>query len=61
MAAWASFHSRPPTCGWTARELASRAYQLLDSLPQDLRPADPGRKLMFDDRLHQPALPPFLA
>lgn len=41
------------TGGWTAQELAGRAYRLLDSQPQDLRLADPGRKLMFDDRLYQ--------
>ncbi|MGW6919329.1 M1 family metallopeptidase [Kitasatospora sp. NPDC054939] len=32
---------------------AAAAHALLARLPQDLRLADPGRKLMFDDRLYQ--------
>ncbi|MGW9170034.1 M1 family metallopeptidase [Streptomyces decoyicus] len=32
---------------------AAAAHQLLAALPQDLRPADPGKKLLFDDRLYQ--------
>ncbi|MFJ9587739.1 M1 family metallopeptidase [Streptomyces acidicola] len=39
--------------GRTAQQLAAAAHRLLSSLPQDLRLADPGRKLMFDDRLYQ--------
>ncbi|MFD6969200.1 M1 family metallopeptidase [Streptomyces sp. NPDC059979] len=39
--------------GRTAQQLAGAAYRLLASQPQDLRLADPGRKLMFDDRLYQ--------
>ncbi|MEZ0065830.1 aminopeptidase N [Streptacidiphilus sp. MAP12-20] len=39
--------------GATATERAARSYQLLAALPQDLRLADPGRRLMFDDRLYQ--------
>jgi aminopeptidase N len=39
--------------GATAAQRAAKAYQLLVSLPQDLRLADPGRRLMFDDRLYQ--------
>ncbi|MFD7630298.1 M1 family metallopeptidase [Streptomyces sp. NPDC059851] len=39
--------------GRTAHELAAGAHRLLASQPQDLRLADPGRKLMFDDRLYQ--------
>ncbi len=41
------------TGGAVAAERAVKAYQLLVSLPQDLRLADPGRRLMFDDRLYQ--------
>ncbi|MFD3682323.1 M1 family metallopeptidase [Streptomyces sp. NPDC058613] len=37
----------------TAHELAATAHRLLSLQPQDLRLADPGRKLMFDDRLYQ--------
>ncbi|MFG3223734.1 M1 family metallopeptidase [Kitasatospora sp. NPDC048194] len=32
---------------------AAAAHRLLAGLPQDLRLVDPGRKLMFDDRLYQ--------
>ncbi|WP_369186029.1 M1 family metallopeptidase [Streptomyces sp. Y1] len=32
---------------------AAAAHRLLAGLPQDLRLADPGRRLMFDDRLYQ--------
>ncbi|MFE4513995.1 M1 family metallopeptidase [Kitasatospora sp. NPDC056783] len=32
---------------------AAAAHRLLAGLPQDLRLGDPGRKLMFDDRLYQ--------
>lgn len=39
--------------GRTAHELATAAHRLLASQPRDLRLADPGRKLMFDDRLYQ--------
>ncbi|WP_059047690.1 M1 family metallopeptidase [Streptomyces acidiscabies] len=39
--------------GRSAHQLASAAYRLLAGLPQDLRLADPGRKLMFDDRLYE--------
>ncbi|WP_329619504.1 M1 family metallopeptidase [Streptomyces sp. NBC_01255] len=39
--------------GRTAQELAAAAHRLLASQPQDLVLADPGRKLMFDDRLYQ--------
>ncbi|MFF2848715.1 M1 family metallopeptidase [Streptomyces sp. NPDC058001] len=39
--------------GRTAHELATAAYRLLASRPRDLRLADPGRKLMFDDRLYE--------
>ncbi|WP_392896854.1 M1 family metallopeptidase [Streptomyces sp. LN699] len=39
--------------GRTAHALALGAHRLLSSQPQDLTPADPGRKLMFDDRLYQ--------
>ncbi|MGW7439165.1 M1 family metallopeptidase [Streptomyces sp. NPDC054849] len=39
--------------GRTAQQLAAAAHRLLASQPQDLRLADPGRKLMFDDRLYQ--------
>lgn len=39
--------------GRTAHELAANAHRLLALQPQDLRLADPGRKLMFDDRLYQ--------
>jgi aminopeptidase N len=39
--------------GAPAAERAVKSYQLLASLPQDLRLADPGRRLMFDDRLYQ--------
>ncbi|WP_078880123.1 M1 family metallopeptidase [Kitasatospora purpeofusca] len=39
--------------GPTAAARALYAHRLLAGLPQDLRLADPGRKLMFDDRLYQ--------
>jgi aminopeptidase N len=39
--------------GRTAHQLAANAHRKLSSLPQDLRLADPGRKLMFDDRLYE--------
>ncbi|MFF4582092.1 M1 family metallopeptidase [Streptomyces sp. NPDC001389] len=39
--------------GRTAQALAAAAHRLLASRPQDLRLSDPGRKLMFDDRLYQ--------
>ncbi|MFF5447206.1 M1 family metallopeptidase [Streptomyces sp. NPDC012888] len=39
--------------GRSAHELAVLAHRLLTGLPQDLRLADPGRKLMFDDRLYE--------
>ncbi|MFF7438225.1 M1 family aminopeptidase [Streptomyces sp. NPDC008122] len=39
--------------GRAAHELALAANRLLASQPQDLVLADPGRKLMFDDRLYQ--------
>ncbi|GAA3118212.1 hypothetical protein GCM10020254_76490 [Streptomyces goshikiensis] len=37
----------------TAHERAGVAHRLLALQPQDLTLADPGRKLMFDDRLYQ--------
>ncbi|GAQ64571.1 M1 family metallopeptidase [Streptomyces scabiei] len=39
--------------GRSAQQLAAAAHQKLAALPQDLRLADPGRKLMFDDRLYE--------
>jgi len=39
--------------GRTAHQHAAAAHRLLSTLPQDLRLADPGRKLMFDDRLYE--------
>ncbi len=39
--------------GPAAATHAAAAHSLLASLPQDLRLGDPGRKLMFDDRLYQ--------
>jgi aminopeptidase N len=39
--------------GRSAQQLAAAAHQKLATLPQDLRLADPGRKLMFDDRLYE--------
>ena len=39
--------------GRGAQELAAVAHRKLAGLPQDLRLADPGRKLMFDDRLYE--------
>ncbi|MFJ9645454.1 M1 family metallopeptidase [Streptomyces sp. NPDC004244] len=39
--------------GRTAHQLAAAAHRLLAAQPQDLLLADPGRKLMFDDRLYQ--------
>ncbi|MGX5188096.1 M1 family metallopeptidase [Streptomyces avermitilis] len=39
--------------GRTAQQLATLAHRKLSSLPQDLRLADPGRKLTFDDRLYE--------
>ncbi|MFI8083003.1 M1 family metallopeptidase [Kitasatospora sp. NPDC086009] len=39
--------------GPSATTHAAAAHAVLAGLPQDLRLADPGRKLMFDDRLYQ--------
>ncbi|MDX2540961.1 M1 family metallopeptidase [Streptomyces sp. WI04-05B] len=39
--------------GRSAQQHAAVAHRLLSGRPQDLRLADPGRKLMFDDRLYQ--------
>ncbi|MEU9124502.1 M1 family metallopeptidase [Streptomyces sp. NPDC048506] len=39
--------------GRTAAAHAAAAHQLLAALPQDLRPADPSKELMFDDRLYE--------
>nr|WP_256361894.1 M1 family metallopeptidase [Streptomyces sp. TRM70350] len=39
--------------GPTAQQHAAAAHRLLSGQPQDLKLADPGRKLMFDDRLYQ--------
>ncbi|GHC74600.1 M1 family metallopeptidase [Streptomyces flavofungini] len=39
--------------GRGAQELAGVAHRLLAAQPQDLKLADPGRKLMFDDRLYE--------
>ncbi|GAA0700628.1 M1 family metallopeptidase [Kitasatospora atroaurantiaca] len=39
--------------GRTAAEHAATAHALLAGLPQDLRLGDPGKKLMFDDRLYE--------
>ncbi len=39
--------------GRTGAEHAADAHRLLSGLPQDLCLADPGRKLMFDDRLYE--------
>jgi aminopeptidase N len=39
--------------GRSAAAHAAAAHALLAGLPQDLRLGDPGRKLMFDDRLYQ--------
>ncbi|MYT21021.1 M1 family peptidase, partial [Streptomyces sp. SID7760] len=39
--------------GRRAHEHAAAAHRVLATLPQDLRLVDPGRKLMFDDRLYQ--------
>ncbi|MFF4488500.1 M1 family metallopeptidase [Streptomyces sp. NPDC001544] len=39
--------------GRSAQQHAASAHRSLSSLPQDLRLADPGRKLMFDDRLYE--------
>ncbi|WP_441246315.1 M1 family metallopeptidase [Kitasatospora sp. McL0602] len=39
--------------GRTAAEHAAVAHALLAGLPQDMRLADPGKKLMFDDRLYE--------
>lgn len=39
--------------GRTAQESAAAAYRMLAGQPQDLKLADPGRKLMFDDRLYE--------
>ncbi|MEU7515862.1 M1 family metallopeptidase [Streptomyces sp. NPDC042898] len=39
--------------GRTTHQLAQAAHRLLATQPQDLILADPGRKLMFDDRLYQ--------
>ncbi|MGZ4533039.1 MAG: M1 family aminopeptidase, partial [Mycobacteriaceae bacterium] len=39
--------------GPTAAQLAEQAWKRLSALPQDLVLADPGPKLMFDDRLYK--------
>ncbi|TWG01159.1 M1 family metallopeptidase [Kitasatospora viridis] len=39
--------------GLPASTHALRAHTLLTGLPQDLRLADPGRRLMFDDRVYE--------
>ncbi|WP_232246334.1 M1 family metallopeptidase [Kitasatospora mediocidica] len=39
--------------GRSAQAHAADAHRLLAGLPQDLKLADPGRKLMFDDRLYE--------
>lgn len=39
--------------GPDAHQLAATAHRLLETLPQDLRLSDPGRKSMFDDRLYE--------
>ncbi len=39
--------------GRSAQALAGLAHRKLSALPQDLRLSDPGRKLMFDDRLYE--------
>ncbi|MET9615428.1 M1 family metallopeptidase [Kitasatospora indigofera] len=39
--------------GRTAAQHAAAAHAKLAALPQDLRLADPGKKLMFDDRLYE--------
>jgi aminopeptidase N len=39
--------------GRPARQLAAAAHRKLSALPQDLLLSDPGRKLMFDDRLYE--------
>ncbi|MFC8272719.1 M1 family metallopeptidase [Streptomyces sp. NPDC057271] len=39
--------------GRSAAEQAALAHRMLTGLPQDLKLADPGRKLMFDDRLYE--------
>lgn len=39
--------------GRSAQTLAGLAHRGLAGKPQDLRLADPGRKLMFDDRLYE--------
>ncbi|MFE2042741.1 M1 family metallopeptidase [Streptomyces sp. NPDC059477] len=39
--------------GRSAQQLAAVAHRVLASMRQDLRLADPGRKLMFDDRLYE--------
>ncbi|MGW2014232.1 M1 family metallopeptidase [Streptomyces sp. NPDC001927] len=39
--------------GRPAQEMAAIAHRLLAGQPQDLILADPGRKLMFDDRLYE--------
>lgn len=39
--------------GRNAQALAGLAHRKLSALPQDLRLSDPGRKLMFDDRLYE--------
>ncbi|MFJ3791551.1 M1 family metallopeptidase [Kitasatospora sp. NPDC090091] len=45
---WSEYSGGP-----TAAKRAAAAHTLLAGLPQDLRLGDPGRKLMFDDRLYQ--------
>ncbi len=39
--------------GRTAQQLAASAHRLVAAQPQVLKLADPGRKLMFDDRLYE--------
>ena len=39
--------------GRTAAAHAATAYALVAALPQDIRIADPGKKLMFDDRVYE--------
>lgn len=39
--------------GAGAQQMAESAYRQLLALPQDLRVGDPGRRLMFDDRVYE--------
>jgi aminopeptidase N len=45
---WSERSGGPP-----AAALAAESHARLSALPQDLRLADPGRRLMFDDRLYR--------